>query len=111
MLFLQRTTGTKAYLNLDQHACANGRAVNGRRRLQWRPAAALARGSVRACATLRRNLRRVHETPCVHRAVTLWGLRDADFWRRPLNPLLFDDTYARKPACDAVIAAAKKTGP
>jgi hypothetical protein len=37
-------------------------------------------------------------------------LRDVDSRRRPLNPLLFDDTYARKRAYDAVIAAAKKTG-
>jgi endo-1,4-beta-xylanase len=47
-----------------------------------------------------------------HRAsivrVTIWGLRDADSWRRPLSPLLFDDSYARKPAYDAVIAAAKR---
>ena len=40
--------------------------------------------------------------------VTFWGLRDTDSWRRPLSPLLFDDAYTRKPAYDAVIAAAQK---
>ncbi|MBL9200562.1 MAG: endo-1,4-beta-xylanase, partial [Opitutaceae bacterium] len=43
--------------------------------------------------------------------VTFWGLRDTDSWRRTLSPLLFDDAYARKPAYDAVIAAAKTRGP
>jgi GH35 family endo-1,4-beta-xylanase len=49
-----------------------------------------------------------------HRAaitrVTFWGLRDSDSWRRRGQPLLFDDNYARKPAYDAVIAAAKQAG-
>jgi GH35 family endo-1,4-beta-xylanase len=42
--------------------------------------------------------------------VTLWGLRDADSWRRRSSPLLFDDNYQRKPAYDAVIAAGTKAG-
>lgn len=42
--------------------------------------------------------------------VTFWGLRDAESWRRQSSPLLFDDDYQRKPAYDAVIAAAKKAG-
>jgi endo-1,4-beta-xylanase len=33
-----------------------------------------------------------------HRAsiarVTLWGLRDADSWRRTLSPLHFEDSYS-----------------
>lgn len=37
--------------------------------------------------------------------VTFWGLRDADSWRRPDSPLIFDDAYGRKPAYDAVIHA------
>jgi len=40
--------------------------------------------------------------------VTFWGLRDADSWRRQSSPLIFDDNYQRKPAYDAIIAAAKK---
>jgi len=43
--------------------------------------------------------------------VTLWGLRDADSWRRRSSPLLFDDHYQRKPAYDAVIASGKKIAP
>lgn len=37
--------------------------------------------------------------------VTFWGLRDADSWRRNSSPLLFDDSYQRKPAYDGVISA------
>jgi GH35 family endo-1,4-beta-xylanase len=47
-----------------------------------------------------------------HRAaiarVTFWGLRDTDSWRRQFHPLIFDDTYGRKPAYDAIIAARQK---
>jgi endo-1,4-beta-xylanase len=43
-----------------------------------------------------------------HRAaiarVTFWGLRDTDSWRRQFHPLIFDETYGRKPAYDAIIA-------
>jgi endo-1,4-beta-xylanase len=42
--------------------------------------------------------------------VTFWGLRDSESWRRRGQPLLFDDNFQRKPAYDAVIAAAKKAG-
>ncbi|HWA86068.1 MAG TPA: endo-1,4-beta-xylanase [Opitutus sp.] len=42
--------------------------------------------------------------------VTFWGVRDADSWRRRGSPLLFGDNFERKPAYDAVIAAAKKAG-
>ena len=49
-----------------------------------------------------------------HRAaitrVTFWGLRDSESWRRRGSPLLFDADFQRKPAYDAVIAAAKKAG-
>ena len=49
-----------------------------------------------------------------HRAsitrVTFWGLRDSESWRRRGSPLLFDADLQRKPAYDAVIAAAKKAG-
>ncbi|HTL66847.1 MAG TPA: endo-1,4-beta-xylanase [Lacunisphaera sp.] len=49
-----------------------------------------------------------------HRAditrVTFWGLRDSESWRRRGQPLLFDGDFQRKPAYDAVIAAAKKAG-
>jgi len=41
--------------------------------------------------------------------VTFWGVRDSESWRRRSSPLLFDDKYERKPAYDAVIAAARKT--
>jgi len=37
--------------------------------------------------------------------VTLWGLRDADSWRRYSSPLIFDDDYRPQPAYDAVIDA------
>ena len=37
--------------------------------------------------------------------VTFWGVRDSESWRRRSSPLLFDDSYQRKPAYDAVIAA------
>lgn len=39
--------------------------------------------------------------------VTVWGLRDADSWRRYSSPLLFDDEYRPKPAYESVVAAAK----
>ncbi len=42
--------------------------------------------------------------------VTFWGLRDSESWRRRGSPLLFDDNFHRKPAYDAVIAAAKEAG-
>ncbi|HVU22725.1 MAG TPA: endo-1,4-beta-xylanase [Opitutus sp.] len=42
--------------------------------------------------------------------VTFWGLRDSESWRRRGSPLLFGDDFERKPAYDAVIAAAKKAG-
>ncbi len=42
--------------------------------------------------------------------VTFWGLRDSESWRRRGRPLLFGDNFERKPAYDAVIAAAKKAG-
>lgn len=42
--------------------------------------------------------------------VTFWGLHDGVSWRRANSPLLFDAEYGRKPAYDAVIAAAKKAG-
>lgn len=42
--------------------------------------------------------------------VTFWGVRDPESWRRQNRPLLFGDDYERKPAYDAVIAAAKKAG-
>jgi len=38
--------------------------------------------------------------------VTFWGVDDGDSWRRRSSPLLFDDKLQRKPAYDAVIAAA-----
>jgi GH35 family endo-1,4-beta-xylanase len=38
--------------------------------------------------------------------VTFWGVRDSESWRRRSSPLLFDDNFQRKPAYDAVIAAA-----
>jgi endo-1,4-beta-xylanase len=41
--------------------------------------------------------------------VTFWGVRDSESWRRRSSPLLFDDNYQRKPAYDAVIAAARPT--
>jgi endo-1,4-beta-xylanase len=41
--------------------------------------------------------------------VTFWGVRDSESWRRRTSPLLFDDHFQRKPAYDAVIAAAGKT--
>lgn len=45
-----------------------------------------------------------------HRAhierVTFWGVHDGESWRRQSHPLLFDDRLQRKPAYDAVIAAA-----
>jgi GH35 family endo-1,4-beta-xylanase len=40
--------------------------------------------------------------------VTFWGLHDGVSWRRANSPLLFDANFDRKPAYDAVIAAAKK---
>jgi endo-1,4-beta-xylanase len=42
--------------------------------------------------------------------VTFWGLRDSESWRQRGSPLLFDANFQRKPAYDAVIAAAKKAG-
>lgn len=42
--------------------------------------------------------------------VTLWGLRDADSWRRYSSPLLFDDNYQPKPAFYAVVKAAQDGG-
>lgn len=42
--------------------------------------------------------------------VTFWGLSDAESWRRRSSPLLFDQEHRRKPAYDAVIASARKTG-
>jgi endo-1,4-beta-xylanase len=42
--------------------------------------------------------------------VTFWGLRDTDSWRRQFSPLLFDETYGRKPAYDGVIHALSKAG-
>ena len=49
-----------------------------------------------------------------HRAqitrVTFWGLQDSESWRREYSPLLFSDHFQRKPAYDAVIAAAKNAG-
>lgn len=43
--------------------------------------------------------------------VTFWGLRDSESWRRRSSPLLFDANLQRKPAYDAVIAAANLAGP
>jgi endo-1,4-beta-xylanase len=37
--------------------------------------------------------------------VTLWGLRDADSWRREASPLIFDDAYVPKPAYQAILRA------
>ena len=42
--------------------------------------------------------------------VTFWGLRDPDSWRASNNPLLYDASYGRKPAYDAVINAVKAAG-
>lgn len=38
--------------------------------------------------------------------VTFWGVHDGESWRRQSQPLLFDAKLQRKPAYDAVIAAA-----
>lgn len=38
--------------------------------------------------------------------VTFWGVDDGESWRRQSHPLLLDDKLQRKPAYDAVIAAA-----
>ena len=43
--------------------------------------------------------------------VTFWGLRDSESWRRRSSPLLFDANLQRKPAYDAVIAAAQQARP
>ncbi len=43
--------------------------------------------------------------------VTFWGLRDSESWRRRSSPLLFDASFQRKPAYDAVIAAAQQAAP
>lgn len=43
--------------------------------------------------------------------VTFWGVRDTDSWRRNMHPLIFDEAYGRKPAYDAVLAAAKNAAP
>lgn len=47
---------------------------------------------------------------CRHRdvvkLVTLWGVTDADSWRRDGSPLLFDEQGKPKPAFEAVIKAA-----
>ena len=52
----------------------------------------------------------VKHRPAITR-VTFWGLRDSDSWRRRSSPLLLDANLQRKPAYDAVIAAARQAGP